>query len=199
MNQPTSGIACDGVGQSGCVWQVSTLDGVLEVKAEHWWAVTPGDVVGTLHLRIRGDADDQLILTHAHRLLGKCANRLCVQVGAFEPWTGNFGGKMDRVAGAQRPTDPDRQTDRQTMNENDRFTASSQTDRNISEVILQFLSSFFSWHVFSLCVCVCFFQPRTFLLTPCSTGGDGLLKPRHTRRVRVQHTADCSNNDVVHV
>uniref|UniRef100_A0A674MWK4 Solute carrier family 30 member 6 n=1 Tax=Takifugu rubripes TaxID=31033 RepID=A0A674MWK4_TAKRU len=57
--------------------EVSTLDGVLEVRNEHFWTVGFGSLVcdrvrllGLAHVRIRRDANEQLVLAHVtNRLL----------------------------------------------------------------------------------------------------------------------------------
>ncbi len=59
--------------------------GVIEVKAQHWWSVTPTDVVGTLHVRLRSDGDEQLVLGHIHRVLAKVAARLTLQIEKDTP------------------------------------------------------------------------------------------------------------------
>jgi Co/Zn/Cd efflux system component len=40
--------------------QIATLDGVLEVREEHFWLHTYSTVVGTLHVRVRRDANEQV-------------------------------------------------------------------------------------------------------------------------------------------
>jgi len=39
--------------------EVATLDGVLETKDEHFWSIDEHEVVGSMVVRIRGDADER--------------------------------------------------------------------------------------------------------------------------------------------
>jgi len=60
--------------------EVSFYDGVLEMRAAHWWTHAPGVVVGSMHVRIRADANEQTILTYVHSVLRKYCALLTVQV-----------------------------------------------------------------------------------------------------------------------
>jgi zinc transporter 6 len=45
-----------------CLREVSTFEGVLEFHNEHFWAIAPGEMAGSLHVRVRRDADEQAVL-----------------------------------------------------------------------------------------------------------------------------------------
>ena len=40
--------------------QASTLDGVLEFRNEHFWTLSFGRIAGSLHVRVRRDANEQV-------------------------------------------------------------------------------------------------------------------------------------------
>jgi hypothetical protein len=65
--------------------QVSAVDGVLECTDEHYWTQSPGVVVGSLHVRVRSNADEQAILSTVHRIFGKFITHLTVQVDKDPP------------------------------------------------------------------------------------------------------------------
>lgn len=44
------------------VIEASTVEGVLECVHEHFWTQSPGVYVGTLQVRVRSDANEQLVL-----------------------------------------------------------------------------------------------------------------------------------------
>jgi len=60
--------------------EISFYDGVLEMRAAHWWTHAPGVVVGSMHIRIRADANEQQILAYVHGVLNKFCALLTVQV-----------------------------------------------------------------------------------------------------------------------
>ncbi|XP_035461575.2 zinc transporter 6 isoform X1 [Scophthalmus maximus] len=60
--------------------EVSTLDGVLEVRNEHFWTVGFGSLAGSAHVRIRRDANEQLVLAHATNRLLPLVSTLTVQI-----------------------------------------------------------------------------------------------------------------------
>lgn len=41
--------------------EVSAVEGVLEVLEHHFWTLTYGSIVGTLHIKVRRDANEQLV------------------------------------------------------------------------------------------------------------------------------------------
>uniref|UniRef100_W5NEP5 Solute carrier family 30 member 6 n=2 Tax=Lepisosteus oculatus TaxID=7918 RepID=W5NEP5_LEPOC len=60
--------------------EVSTLDGVLEVRNEHFWTVGFGSLAGSVHVRIRRDANEQLVLAHVTTRLSTLVSTLTVQI-----------------------------------------------------------------------------------------------------------------------
>ncbi|CAF3210890.1 unnamed protein product [Rotaria socialis] len=83
-----------------CLHEASRLDGVLELRLEHFWALSFRTLVGSLHVRCRRDADEQLVLAHVWNKLADVAQILTIhifkddwlrrQTHAFmQPQTGN--------------------------------------------------------------------------------------------------------------
>ncbi|KAM9847735.1 zinc transporter 6 [Aulostomus maculatus] len=66
--------------------EVSTLDGVLEVRNEHFWTVGFGSLAGSVHVRIRRDANEQLVLAHVTNRLLPLVSTLTVQIFK-DDWT----------------------------------------------------------------------------------------------------------------
>uniref|UniRef100_A0A6I8R5M3 Zinc transporter 6 n=1 Tax=Xenopus tropicalis TaxID=8364 RepID=A0A6I8R5M3_XENTR len=60
--------------------QVSTLDGVLEVRNEHFWTLGFGTMAGSVHVRIRRDANEQMVLAHVTNRLNTLVSSLTVQI-----------------------------------------------------------------------------------------------------------------------
>lgn len=60
--------------------EASTLDGVLEFRDEHFWTHSFGVLVGSLHVRIRRDADEQLVLAHVWNKLAGLVQHLTVHI-----------------------------------------------------------------------------------------------------------------------
>lgn len=60
--------------------EASTLDGVLEFREEHFWTLSFGVLVGSLHVRIRRDADEQLVLAHVWNKLAGIVQILTIQI-----------------------------------------------------------------------------------------------------------------------
>jgi zinc transporter 6 len=60
--------------------EASTLDGVLEFRDEHFWTLSLGVLVGSLHIRIRRDADEQLVLAHVWNKLAGLVQILTIHV-----------------------------------------------------------------------------------------------------------------------
>nr|XP_023411019.1 zinc transporter 6 isoform X2 [Loxodonta africana] len=60
--------------------QVSTLDGVLEVRNEHFWTLGFGSLAGSVHVRIRRDANEQMVLAHVTNRLYSLVSTLTVQI-----------------------------------------------------------------------------------------------------------------------
>uniref|UniRef100_A0A8C5N1H1 Solute carrier family 30 member 6 n=1 Tax=Leptobrachium leishanense TaxID=445787 RepID=A0A8C5N1H1_9ANUR len=60
--------------------EVSTLDGVLEVRNEHFWTLGFGTMAGSVHVRIRRDANEQMVLAHVTNRLNTLVSTLTVQI-----------------------------------------------------------------------------------------------------------------------
>lgn len=60
--------------------EASTLDGVLEFRHEHFWTLSFGVLVGTLQVRVRRDADEQMVLAHVHNRLSNLVSELTIQI-----------------------------------------------------------------------------------------------------------------------
>ncbi|KAE8601459.1 hypothetical protein XENTR_v10013677 [Xenopus tropicalis] len=60
--------------------EVSTLDGVLEVRNEHFWTLGFGTMAGSVHVRIRRDANEQMVLAHVTNRLNTLVSSLTVQI-----------------------------------------------------------------------------------------------------------------------
>nr|XP_047908055.1 zinc transporter 6 isoform X2 [Anser cygnoides] len=60
--------------------EVSTLDGVLEVRNEHFWTLGFGNLAGSVHVRIRRDANEQMVLAHVTNRLYALVSTLTVQI-----------------------------------------------------------------------------------------------------------------------
>ncbi|XP_048586509.1 zinc transporter 6 isoform X3 [Nematostella vectensis] len=63
-----------------CLREASTLDGVLEFRNEHFWTVSFGRMAGSLHVRIRRDANEQMVLAHVINKLSHLVSDLTIQV-----------------------------------------------------------------------------------------------------------------------
>merc|ERR1712002_1080074 len=75
--------------------EASTLDGVLEFRHEHFWTHSFGKMVGTVHVRIRRDADAQLVLAHVvNRLPNLPSSHMRLPMNGID--TINMLGKMYR-------------------------------------------------------------------------------------------------------
>ncbi|VDL92230.1 unnamed protein product [Schistocephalus solidus] len=68
--------------------EASTLEGVLELRNEHFWTVGFGTLIGSLYVRVRRDADEQLVLAHVANRLHPLVKHLTIQV--FFPQTFPF-------------------------------------------------------------------------------------------------------------
>jgi len=73
-----------------CLREASTLDGVLEFRHEHFWTVSFGALAGSVHVRIRRDANEQMVLAHVHDRLHAVVSDLTIQ--AFkDDWATRVG------------------------------------------------------------------------------------------------------------
>ncbi|XP_077993972.1 zinc transporter 6-like [Glandiceps talaboti] len=69
-----------------CLREASTLDGVLEFRNEHFWTVSFGTLAGSLHVRVRRDANEQMVLAHVTNRLSNVVSILTIQVFK-DDWT----------------------------------------------------------------------------------------------------------------
>ncbi|XP_059163784.1 zinc transporter 6-A-like [Physella acuta] len=60
--------------------EASTLDGVLEFRHEHFWTLSFGTLAGSVQVRVRRDADEQLVLAHVYNRLNNLVSRLTIQI-----------------------------------------------------------------------------------------------------------------------
>lgn len=63
-----------------CLREASTMDGVLEFRNEHFWSLGYNNIVGSLHVRIRRDANEQVVLSHLTNRLSNLLSDLTIQV-----------------------------------------------------------------------------------------------------------------------
>jgi len=63
-----------------CLREASTLEGVLEYHSEHFWTQSPDVFVGTLCVRVRSDANEQLVLQQVTTLFSPYISHLTVQI-----------------------------------------------------------------------------------------------------------------------
>ncbi|XP_074642837.1 zinc transporter 6-A-like isoform X2 [Tubulanus polymorphus] len=63
-----------------CLREASTLDGVLEFRHEHFWTLSFGKLAGSLHVRIRRDANEQMVLAHVTNRLSTLVSNLTIQI-----------------------------------------------------------------------------------------------------------------------
>ncbi|XP_060077095.1 zinc transporter 6-like [Ylistrum balloti] len=66
--------------------EASTLDGVLEFRHEHFWTLSFGCLAGSVQVRVRRDADEQMVLAHVYNRLSNLVNHLTVQIFK-DDWT----------------------------------------------------------------------------------------------------------------
>lgn len=66
--------------------EASTLDGVLEFREEHFWTLSFGTLAGSVQLRVRRDANEQLVLAHVYNRLANLVSNLTIQIFK-DDWT----------------------------------------------------------------------------------------------------------------
>lgn len=73
-----------------CLREVSTFEGVLEFHNEHFWAVSAGELAGSLHVRVRRDANEQAVLAQVANKLAHLVppRNLTVQI-VKDDWAQN--------------------------------------------------------------------------------------------------------------
>ena len=68
--------------------EVSTLDGVLEFRREHFWTIGFNNLCGSVQVRVRRDANEQMVLAHVLSRLSSSASSSNVTVEIFkDDWT----------------------------------------------------------------------------------------------------------------
>lgn len=63
-----------------CLRETLTIDGVLEFRNEHFWTLSFGKMAGSLQVRVRRDANEQMVLAHVVDRLSSVVSELTVQV-----------------------------------------------------------------------------------------------------------------------
>ena len=66
-----------------CMSEASTIEGVLELRNAHFWQLDFSSMVGTVDVRVRRDADEQMVLTYVTEKLSSVVSMLTVQVYRF--------------------------------------------------------------------------------------------------------------------
>eukprot|EP00727_Mastigamoeba_balamuthi_P006913 m51a1_g2842 putative zinc transporter (343) ;mRNA; f:280729-281887 len=64
----------------GALLRARMVEGVLEVKEEHFWTLAPGVFVGSVVVRVRSDAEEQAVRKQVRALLAGLVSHLTVQV-----------------------------------------------------------------------------------------------------------------------
>lgn len=63
-----------------CISEASTIDGVLELRSAHFWQLDFTKMAGTVDVRVRRDADEQLVLALVTEKLSSVVSNLTVQI-----------------------------------------------------------------------------------------------------------------------
>ncbi|PIO70764.1 hypothetical protein TELCIR_07369 [Teladorsagia circumcincta] len=71
---------------SRCISEASTIDGVLEIRSRHFWQLDFGQLVGTVDVRVRRDADEQNVLTLVTDKMSSVVSMLTVQIVKDAAW-----------------------------------------------------------------------------------------------------------------
>jgi zinc transporter 6 len=69
-----------------CLSEATTVDGVLELKNSHFWQLDFNTIAGTVDVRIRRDADEQVVLAMVTEKLYSVINNLSIQVVKDSDW-----------------------------------------------------------------------------------------------------------------
>lgn len=69
-----------------CLREAGTLDGVLEIADDRFWQVSFTKMAGSVVVRVRRDADEQLVLAHVTDRLFPIVPELTVQVNKDTSW-----------------------------------------------------------------------------------------------------------------
>lgn len=81
--------------------EASTLDGVLEFRHEHFWTLSFGTLAGSVQVRVRRDADEQMVLAHVYNRLSNLVSQLTVQIFK-DDWT--RASSYNLLAGSSFPS-----------------------------------------------------------------------------------------------
>jgi len=60
--------------------EVPGIDGVLECTNDHFWTHAPGEYVGSFHIRVRPETDEQVVLAKVYNLFSGFITSLTIQV-----------------------------------------------------------------------------------------------------------------------
>ena len=61
--------------------EISFYDGILECRSAHWWAQAPNQYIGSIHVRVRNDVNEDEIIKYVHQLFkSSCHIELTVQI-----------------------------------------------------------------------------------------------------------------------
>eukprot|EP00698_Gefionella_okellyi_P002647 TRINITY_DN12494_c0_g1_i3.p1 TRINITY_DN12494_c0_g1~~TRINITY_DN12494_c0_g1_i3.p1 ORF type:complete len:286 (+),score=68.71 TRINITY_DN12494_c0_g1_i3:273-1130(+) len=74
-----------------CCREASAFEGILECTQEHYWELSPGVVIGSVHFRLRADANEQAILQHVTRCFSTSPSllaKLTVHLQKDDDWPG---------------------------------------------------------------------------------------------------------------
>lgn len=89
-----------------CVREAGTLDGVLELRQCHFWQLDFAKMAGTVEVRVRRDADEQLVLAHVTEKLSAVVQCLTVQVvkdtDQYSSWPTFAAGNQQTQQGQQQ-------------------------------------------------------------------------------------------------
>ncbi|KHJ88076.1 cation efflux family protein [Oesophagostomum dentatum] len=69
-----------------CISEASTIDGVLEIRSRHFWQLDFAQLVGTVDVRVRRDADEQNVLTLVTDKMSSVVSMLTVQIVKDAAW-----------------------------------------------------------------------------------------------------------------
>ncbi|CAI5445036.1 unnamed protein product [Caenorhabditis angaria] len=70
-----------------CISEASTIDGVLELKGGRFWQLDFNQLVGSVDVRVRRDADEQNVLAHVTEKFSSVITVLSVQVVKDAAWS----------------------------------------------------------------------------------------------------------------
>ncbi|KAJ1356892.1 Two-component response regulator-like APRR1 [Parelaphostrongylus tenuis] len=69
-----------------CISEASTVEGVLEIRSRHFWQLDFDQLVGTVDVRVRRDADEQNVLTLVTDKMSSVVNILTMQIVKDAAW-----------------------------------------------------------------------------------------------------------------